>query len=99
MKMRYSFWIEVEGKVALSIWRVAPLEAVEATGSISGAGQTVGVHFRVAWRKIKEVEQRLGVRLVAVQGCGRRRAALGATASAARVLMLAESVGMRMPCS
>ena len=30
----------------------------------------MGVHFRVAWRKIKEMEERLGVRLVVGQAGG-----------------------------
>jgi molybdate transport system regulatory protein len=62
--MQCNFWIEVDGDVALSEWRVALLEAVAETGSISGAAQKMGVHFRVAWRKIREMEARLGVRLV-----------------------------------
>jgi molybdate transport system regulatory protein len=70
MKVGHNFWIEVEGEVALSEWRVALLEAVEETGSISSAAEKVGVHFRVAWRKIKEMETRLGVRLVLGQAGG-----------------------------
>jgi molybdate transport system regulatory protein len=63
-KMGHNFWIEVAGEVVLSEWRVVLLQAVEETGSISSAATRMGVHFRVAWRKIKEMEERLGVRLV-----------------------------------
>jgi molybdate transport system regulatory protein len=63
-QMRCNFWIEVDREVALSEWRVALLEAVAETGSISAAAEKMGVHFRVAWRKIREMEARLGVRLV-----------------------------------
>jgi molybdate transport system regulatory protein len=70
MKMGHNFWIEVAGEVALSQWRVALLHAVEETGSISSAATRMGVHFRVAWRKIKEMEERLGVRLVLGQTGG-----------------------------
>jgi molybdate transport repressor ModE-like protein len=63
-RMGCNFWIEVDGDVALSEWRVALLEAVAETGSISAAAPKMGVHFRVAWRKIREMEARLGVRLV-----------------------------------
>jgi molybdate transport system regulatory protein len=68
--MRFNFWVEVEDQVVLSLWRVALLEAVEETRSISAAAAKVGVHFRVAWRKIKEMEKRLGVRLVLGQPGG-----------------------------
>ena len=64
MKPCFNVWIEVEGEVALSAWRVGLLEGVARTGSISRAAEEQGVHFRVAWRKIKEMEQRLGTRLV-----------------------------------
>jgi molybdate transport system regulatory protein len=63
-QMRCNFWIEVDSEVALSEWRVALLEAVAETGSISAAAERMDVHFRVAWRKIREMEARLGVRLV-----------------------------------
>ena len=58
-----NFWLEKDGKVVLSEWRVALLEAVERTGSINAAAAEQGVHFRVAWRKLKEMEDGLGVKL------------------------------------
>ena len=33
------------------------------TGSIRAAAARHGVHFRVAWRKLQEMEDRLGVKL------------------------------------
>jgi molybdate transport repressor ModE-like protein len=70
-RMRCNFWIEVDDEVVLSEWRVALLEAVAETGSISSAAQRMGVHFRVAWRKIHEMEERQGVRLVVGTAGGR----------------------------
>jgi molybdate transport system regulatory protein len=58
-----NFWLEKDGQVVLSEWRVALLEAVDETGSISAAAAQQGVHFRVAWRKLKEMEDGLGVKL------------------------------------
>jgi len=58
-----NFWIEKDGKVVLSEWRVALLEAVEQTGSINAAAAQQGVPFRVAWRKLQEMEDGLGVPL------------------------------------
>jgi len=63
MRPRSNFWLEKDGKVVLSEWRVALLEAVDKTGSISAAAAQRGVHFRVAWRKLKEMEDGLGVKL------------------------------------
>jgi molybdate transport system regulatory protein len=67
VELRFNVWLENEGEVALSPWRVALLEAVDQTGSISRAAERQGVHFRVAWKKIREMEERLGTRLVVGQ--------------------------------
>src|SRR5262245_9566927 len=63
MHPRSNFWLEQDGKVVLSEWRIALLEAVERTGSINAAAAEQGVQFRVAWRKLKEMEEGLGVKL------------------------------------
>lgn len=59
-----NIWIEREGQVALSRWRVTLLEAVAATGSISAAAEQMQVPYRVAWAKIREMEQSLGFKLL-----------------------------------
>ena len=71
MEPRCNFWIEKDGEVVLSDWRVALLEAVDATGSISGAARQMGVHYRLAWKRIREIEARLGVKMVETQTGGR----------------------------
>ena len=63
MQPHSNYWVEKDGKVVLSEWRIALLEAVERTGSINAAAAERGVHFRVAWRKLKEMEEGLGVKL------------------------------------
>lgn len=70
MKVRANFWIEKEGKVVLSVWRVRLLEAVAETGSISAAASQVGITYRRAWEKIRESEERLGVELIETQSGG-----------------------------
>jgi molybdate transport system regulatory protein len=59
-----NLWIEREGCVALSIWRVALLEAIAATGSISAAAIQMEIPYRVAWSKIREMERGLGIALI-----------------------------------
>jgi molybdate transport system regulatory protein len=65
-----NFWIETNGQVALSSWRVRLLEAVAETGSISAAASRMGVSYHRAWDKIHECEERLGVKLVETQTGG-----------------------------
>jgi len=62
---RSNFWLETDdGEVALSEWRVRLLESVAETGSISGAARQMNIPYRLAWQRIREMEERLGVTLV-----------------------------------
>jgi molybdate transport system regulatory protein len=70
MQAKANFWIEKNGKVAFSSWRVRLLEAVGETGSISAAASRMGVSYRRAWDKIHECEERLGIKLVETQTGG-----------------------------
>ncbi|MEW5958638.1 MAG: LysR family transcriptional regulator [Chloroflexota bacterium] len=70
MQARANFWIEEEGQVVLSSWRIRLLEAIAETGSISAAADKMGISYRRAWDKIHESEERLGVRLVETQTGG-----------------------------
>jgi molybdate transport system regulatory protein len=83
MQVRSNVWIEKDGQVVLSRWRVALLQAVQDTGSISAAAQRMGIPYHRAWDKIHECEQRLGVSLLSTQtggagGGGARLTAEGA---------------------
>ncbi|MFZ0548265.1 MAG: LysR family transcriptional regulator [Candidatus Promineifilaceae bacterium] len=84
MKPKFNFWLEKNGEVVLSIWRVQLLEAVREAGSISGGAAVMNVPYRVAWQKIHEMETRLGQKLVETQ-IG------GADGGGARLTPLAES--------
>lgn len=71
MVPKFNLWLEKEGQVTLSVWRVKLLEAVAQTGSISAAAEKLGVPYRIAWQKIREMEERLGEKLVSTQTGGR----------------------------
>lgn len=70
LQPRYNLWLELNGEVVLSLWRVELLRAIAATGSISGAAEQMQVPYRTAWQKINEMETRLGERLVETQTGG-----------------------------
>ena len=63
-------WLERDGKVVLSDWRVELLEAVEQTGSLSSAARRLGVPYKTAWYKLKEIQERSGLRLLETQSGG-----------------------------
>ncbi len=70
MEPRANFWIEKDGEVVLSIWRVTLLEAIAETGSITAGAEKMGVPYRVAWQKVREIEDRLGKPVLATQTGG-----------------------------
>ena len=59
-----------DGKVVLSDWRVRLLETIDETGSLSRAAEKLEVPYRTAWYKLKEIEDRLGVKLLETQSGG-----------------------------
>ncbi len=70
MKPQANLWIEIDGCVVLSRWRVQLLDAISEIGSISGAADHIGIPYRCAWEKIHEMEKGLGVTLLDTQTGG-----------------------------
>ena len=64
MQPKMNLWIEKDGVVVLSAWRIRLLEAIEAAGSITAAAEQLKVPYRRAWEKLQEIEQGLGVKVV-----------------------------------
>ncbi len=59
-----NLWIEGNGKVVLSLWRIQLLQAIAQTGSISAAAERMAIQYRLAWERLQEMEEGLGVTLV-----------------------------------
>src|SRR5438105_11475136 len=64
VQARSKIWLDLDGRVALSDWRIELLEAVDETGSLAAAAGRLGVPYRTAWYKLREIEDRLGTRLL-----------------------------------
>lgn len=72
MEPKFNLWLERDGEVVLSAWRVMLLETIDASGSISAAAASLKIPYRRAWEKVQEIEQGLGMKVVdtAVGGPG-----------------------------
>src|SRR5438874_709636 len=80
-------WIEAQdGRVVLSEWRVALLEAVGRHGSLSAAARELGVPHRTAWQRVREMEERLGMKLVDASSGGARGGTSRLTQAAQEVI-------------
>ena len=60
LQPKTNVWIEQDGQVVLSRWRVDLLKAIQETGSISAAAEQMHVSYRRAWEKVEEMERGLG---------------------------------------
>ncbi len=81
---RQKLWIETDGQLVMSDYRVRLLELVAETGSLAEAASALGLSYRRAWGKVKELEANLGRSLVQseVGGAGGGRTALTPDAEA-----------------
>lgn len=70
MEPRFNIWLESNGEVAASEWRMRLLAAIDQHGSITEGARAMGVPYRVAWQKVHEMEERLGERLLETQTGG-----------------------------
>lgn len=64
MEPRAKFWLENDGKLVLSEYRVRLLRLIDETGSLASAAEAMHLSYRRAWGKIREIEDNLGLRLI-----------------------------------
>lgn len=72
MEPRIKLWVEKDGHLVLSDYRVQILQLVAETGSLAEAAERLGLSYRRVWGKVREIERNLGLSLVesAVGGVG-----------------------------
>lgn len=64
MEPRAKVWIERDGKLVLSDYRVRLLRLIDESGSLAVAAKAMGLSYRRAWGKVKEIEHNLGLALL-----------------------------------
>jgi len=57
-------WLELDGQPVFGDGKAKLLQAINNHRSIRGAAQSMRLSYRAAWGKLREMEQRLGARLV-----------------------------------
>ncbi len=63
-EIRTKVWIERDGAVVISDFLAGLLEAVAEHGSVAAAAQTLGLPYRTAWKKLREMESAAGFTLI-----------------------------------
>jgi molybdate transport system regulatory protein len=67
---RIKLWVEKDGKLALSGYRVRLLRLIEETGSLAEAAARMKLSYRRAWGKVREIESNLGIKLIESEAGG-----------------------------
>jgi molybdate transport system regulatory protein len=80
--------VEHGGQVVFGDTEVRLLEAIAARGTLSDVASTLGLSYRSIWGKIREVEARLGTKLVLSTVGGSRGGSTQLTPAAQRLIEL-----------
>jgi molybdate transport system regulatory protein len=88
MEPKAKLWVEKDGAIVLSGYRVRLLQHIAETGSLAEAARRMGLSYRRAWGKIREIESNLGVRLVESEVGGAGGGSTRLTAVGERVVAL-----------
>ena len=70
MEPRIKLWVEKDQLLVFSDYRAELLDQIARAGSISGGAERMGLSYRRAWGKVKEIERNLGMRLVQSEAGG-----------------------------
>ncbi len=71
LSIRSKLWIEVSGEPVFGRGRRFLLQAIDTHGSINRAAKEINISYRKAWSYIKNMEERLGIKLVDRQAGGK----------------------------
>jgi molybdate transport system regulatory protein len=64
MKLNYKIWIEKDGKKVFGDGPLDILHRVEKAGSLRQAAEEINMSYSQAWNLIKDLEERLGFKLL-----------------------------------
>ncbi len=90
LEPRFKLWLEQDGVLVMSEYRAELLRQVAETGSLAEAAQRMGLSYRRAWGKIREIERNLGVVLVQSEAGGAGGGSSRLTPEGERLLALYE---------
>jgi len=79
-------WLELDGRPVFGDGKAGILEEIDRAGSLSSAARALGMSYRRMWGRLREMERRLGVALVARQAGGRGGGSARLTPQARRLL-------------
>jgi molybdate transport system regulatory protein len=85
-EVRTKVWLERDGAVVISDFLAELLEAVRIHGSVAAAAEALGLPYRTAWKKLREMEAAAGVTLIESTSGGSGGGQTSLSADAARLI-------------
>ena len=70
LEVRAKFWLELDGRAVFGDGKARLLEEVQRSGSLAAAAEAMGMSYRTLWGRLREMERRLGFRLVSRRAGG-----------------------------
>jgi molybdate transport system regulatory protein len=92
---RLSIRIDLEGEIRIGPGKIALLEAIGATGSISAAARSLGMSYRRAWLLVAEINNCLCEPAVTTEAGGRHGGGAAITTVGAHVVQLYHAIESR----
>jgi len=96
LEPRIKLWVEKDGQLVLSDFRVQLLRYVAELGSLAEAAERMGLSYRRAWGKVREIERNLGLSLVASEAGGVGGGGSRLTKDGDRLVAIYERFRLRM---
>jgi len=70
LTVRSKIWVELDGEPVFGDGKARILEALARGGSIRAVAEELGISYRTAWGKLREMERRLGEPVVSRRSGG-----------------------------
>lgn len=90
--MRLSIRLDIDNGDRIGPGKIALLEAIQASGSISGAARQLGMSYRRAWLLVEEINKSLREPAVAAATGGRQGGGATLTSAGERLITLYRSI-------
>jgi len=86
LRPRCKIWLELGARPVFGDGKARLLEQIDKCGSLTAAAGSLGMSYRGLWGRLREMERRLGLELVARKAGGRGGGSAELTAQARELL-------------
>ncbi|MEM1658269.1 MAG: molybdenum-dependent transcriptional regulator [Candidatus Jordarchaeales archaeon] len=86
VKLKVKVWLEYRGESVIGRGGAELLKGINEKGSLSSAARRLGVSYKYAWKYLRRIESKLGIRIVVSTRGGREKGGTRLTEEGKRLL-------------